>query len=52
MDIKTDNSGVIKNIDKMLEDNRIPKKMRESLEKKKEILLNEKEVLKWYTAKN
>ena len=46
MDIKTDNSGVIKNIDKMLEDSRIPKKTRESLEKKKEILLNNKEVLK------
>lgn len=37
MDIKTDNAEVIKNIDKLLMA-KLPKKMRESLEKKKQIL--------------
>lgn len=44
--IVTDNSGVIKNIDKMLSDITLPKKMREQLEKKKNILLNNKTINK------
>jgi hypothetical protein len=43
--IITDNSEVIKNIDKMLKEN-LPPAMRKQLEKKKEILLNNKTINK------
>jgi len=43
--METDNKE-IKKIDKMLFDSTLPKKMRSQLERKKEILLNNKEILK------
>lgn len=46
MEINTDNSGVIKNIDLMLEDPYLNQKMRKQLEKKKEILLKNKTIKK------
>ena len=36
----------IKNIDRMLEDKTLPQKMRKDLERRKDILLNDKTVLK------
>jgi hypothetical protein len=46
MEIKTDNSRVIKNIDAMLNNPHLNKKMREQLETKKDILLNNKTITK------